>query len=147
MPQHLRSTSRRGLAVLGALAALLLLSACGDDDEADTSDTTAADSTEGGTDGGSDTSDAMGAVEGTEVTIAGYAFAPETLTAHTGDTVVWTNEDDFAHRVSSDTDAWEPSEDISTGGTFEVPFDEAGTYAYHCGIHNYMTGVIVVEDA
>jgi plastocyanin len=131
--------TRKLAVLLVALGAITLLAGCGDDDdESDATDTTA-----GGSSATSSTTAA--GTEGTEVTIAEYAFSPSPLTAHVGDTVTWTNQDDFDHKVSSDTDAWEPSEDIPKDGTFEVTFDEAGTYAYHCGIHNYMTGEIVVE--
>jgi len=147
----LRRRPRRhpGAAVLGVAVALVLLPACGDGDDAGTSDSTSPGPTPAAGAGSPTETTAVDGegTEGTAVTIAGYAFAPTPLVARTGDTVMWTNEDDFAHKVTSDDDAWTPSEEIASGGTFAVTLDEAGTYAYHCGIHNYMEGVVVVEDA
>jgi plastocyanin len=131
------------------MGAVVGLGACGDDDETSSTDTTGPTDTTGATEPDAAettaTTEPTG-VEGTEVSIEGYEFLPPTLNAKVGDTVVWTNLDDFAHRSTSDDDLWS-SEDIGADGTFEFTFEEAGTFAYHCGIHNYMQGSIVVEEA
>jgi len=132
------------------LVAPLVAVGCGDDDATDaaeTTGTTASSETTGTTgpaDGDATTTTAAAGVVGTAVDIADYAFAPTPLLASVGDTVTWTNQDDFAHTSTGDDDAWR-SGDIEPGATFEHTFDEAGTFTYHCSIHNFMVGEIVVE--
>jgi plastocyanin len=73
-----------------------------------------------------------------------YYFTPTPDTISVGSTLSFTFED-VAHQVTFDTPgapANLPSE-IST--TVGVAFPTAGTYDYHCAIHPYMTGVIVVH--
>jgi plastocyanin len=147
MASRISVANKRWLAVAALMTAVVGLGGCGDDDgDTATSDTTSAAATTDGTGDAGATTTGPAGVEGTEVTIEGYEFAPPTLVANVGDTVVWTNLDDFAHRSTSDDDLW-GSEDIEGDGTFEFTFEEAGTFAYHCGIHNYMKGSIVVEEA
>lgn len=77
------------------------------------------------------------------VTIAGFAFGPPTLDVAAGTTVTWTNEDGFAHTVTA-SDGSFASDDIRTGETFTVTFDEAGSFTYVCAIHPSMSGSVVV---
>ena len=108
-------------------------------------DTTAA-SDQGPDYGGSDDTadDGGGGGSATEPVIADFAFSPDPIEINAGDTVTWTNEDDFAHTVTADDDSFD-SDNIDGGGTFEQTFDEAGEFAYHCAIHNQMTGTVVVS--
>ena len=78
------------------------------------------------------------------VRIVDFAFAPQTLTVHAGAAVTWTNADAFAHSVRSNDGAFDEAQ-MDTGGTASVTFAKPGTYAYVCGIHNSMTGTVVVE--
>lgn len=81
------------------------------------------------------------------VEIRDYAFSPKTLTVPTGTTVTWIERDEDlagkgAHNVVGEAFASEPF--LAKGAAFTTTFAKAGTYAYHCGIHNYMTGTITV---
>jgi len=78
------------------------------------------------------------------VNIQNTAFAPATITVHVGDTVTWTNRDPFSHTSTSDTGAWD-SHVVTAGGSFSFTFASAGTFAYHCAIHTFMHGTIVVQ--
>ncbi len=80
-----------------------------------------------------------------KVEIRGFAFEPGTLTVKAGTTVTWTNLDSSTHTVDSDNGDW-ASGDLSINETYSKTFDEPGTYAYHCGIHPEMTGVIEVTQ-
>jgi len=74
-----------------------------------------------------------------------YDFEPATLTITVGTTVVWTNTSDAPHIVSSDSGPTLQSTTIkASSGTFSHTFAQAGTYSYHCTIHPYMKGTIVV---
>jgi plastocyanin len=144
-----------GIRLAGVLVLpALVLTSCSDDDgeEADTADTTssapgASDPETGNTTtsaAGTDGSTTTAAAGGDAVAIADYAFSPTPLTVAAGTTVTWTNADDFDHTTTADDGAWD-SGPLSTGDPFEHTFEEPGTFAYHCDIHNFMQAEIVVE--
>ncbi|MDQ6857015.1 MAG: cupredoxin domain-containing protein [Candidatus Dormibacteraeota bacterium] len=96
--------------------------------------------------GSSPTGAAAPAAGGNTVTIKGFAFGPTPLHVSTGTTVTWTNSDSTAHTTTADTSApqaWD-SGNLSPNTSYAVTFSKAGTYSYHCDIHNYMTGTITV---
>ena len=82
---------------------------------------------------------------GTAVDIAEFSFKPPSLTVSVGATVTWTNKDGFAHSVKPDKDSFPTSPNIDQGKTFSHTFTKAGTYPYICGIHNSMTGTVIVK--
>ena len=71
-------------------------------------------------------------------------FPPEISVSSEGNIVSWTNDDSIEHTVTSDDGAFD-SGPISTGDTFDNTFDSPGEFGYHCSIHPFMTGVIIVE--
>ena len=76
--------------------------------------------------------------------LAGFAFAPGTLTIQAGDSVTWTNDDSTAHTATGDGF---DTESIGPGQSSTISFASAGTYAYVCSIHPQMNGTVVVEAA
>jgi plastocyanin len=74
----------------------------------------------------------------------GITFTPGTLTVSAGTTVLWGNNDVTTHTVTSDAGAFN-SNNLNSGETFQVKFDNPGQYKYHCSIHPFMTGTIVVQ--
>lgn len=72
-----------------------------------------------------------------------YAFSPGSTTMPVGTTVTWTDRSDTAHTVTSDSGAFGSSV-LQPNQTFRFTFSKAGTFAYHCSIHSYMHGTIVV---
>jgi plastocyanin len=81
-----------------------------------------------------------------QVTIANTAFTPSTMTVGLGDTVTWTDlQQDVTHTVTSNQGFW-PEATLHLNDTFSPPgaFKNAGGYAYHCSIHQSMTGLIRV---
>jgi plastocyanin len=77
------------------------------------------------------------------VTISNFAFAPTTITVHKGTTVTWTNEDSVAHTVTGDNGG-PSSGDLGQGVTYSYTFNTVGSFPYHCAIHTYMKGTVVV---
>lgn len=75
-----------------------------------------------------------------------YAFEPATITIPKGAQVVWTNASDAPHSVTSDTNAFSTTSNLTTNQTFMKVFNTAGTYTYHCSIHPYMKGTITVTS-
>jgi plastocyanin len=92
----------------------------------------------GGGGGGGGGQAGAGAVE-----IADFAFAPDSSDVKVGDSVKWTNSDGATHTVTADDGAFD-SGNLAGGKSFSFTFDEAGTFAYHCNIHQSMTGTVVV---
>ncbi|MDD5569148.1 MAG: cupredoxin family copper-binding protein [Candidatus Pacebacteria bacterium] len=78
------------------------------------------------------------------VTISNFAFSPATLTVSVGTTVIWTNNDPAAHQIQSNSGLF-GSNLLGTGNAYSHAFTQAGTYPYHCAIHTYMTGTIIVQ--
>jgi plastocyanin len=77
------------------------------------------------------------------VRIAGFAFDPGSLRAEAGQSVTWTNQDDAPHTVTADDGAFD-SGNLAGGEEFSFTFDQAGTFAYHCNIHQSMKGTVTV---
>lgn len=69
--------------------------------------------------------------DGVQVRIGDFFFAPDTVTVTVGTVVRWTNDGAQQHRVASDNGLWESSL-LPRTWWFEVRFDSAGTYSYHC---------------
>ena len=87
-------------------------------------------------------SDATGSVA---VSISNYAFHPATITVVIGvnNTVTWTNNQAVSHTVTSDTSLF-GSGTLAQGDTYTHTFNQTGTYGYHCSIHTFMTGTVIV---
>jgi plastocyanin len=81
---------------------------------------------------------------GNSVSIANFTFTPGTLTVPAGTTVTWTNNDSATHRVASDTGVFN-SGDLPQNASFTFTFNNTGTFPYHCSIHTYMHGTIIVK--
>ena len=92
---------------------------------------------------------------GAVITIADYAFSPETTSVKSGTIVEWDNQGPSTHTVTSDSTLWTSATlgppgggggygGSTAGGTFRFTFTATGTFAYHCSIHSQMHGVVVV---
>lgn len=93
------------------------------------------------------------------VTIKGTAFVNGTLTIHAGDSVDWANADGpTPHSVTSDAgdpEAFDSSPNcrvgvplsqvcMVSGDHFTYTFKAAGTYGYHCKVHDTMKATVTV---
>lgn len=76
-----------------------------------------------------------------------YFFAATTVYVNVGDSVTWTNGTDVAHNVTSDSGSELASDSFGQDKTFDHAFSTGGTFAYHCTIHTYMTGRVIVLAA
>ncbi len=77
-------------------------------------------------------------------TAAPYSFQPVTMTVPRGASVTWRNEASAPHQIVSNTGVFSGPV-INSGQTYTYQFNQAGTYPYHCAIHTYMTGTIIVQ--
>jgi plastocyanin len=80
---------------------------------------------------------------GTGVTIKNFAFQPRTITVPVGMSITWTNQDSSIHTVTANDRSFN-SGNLTQGQRFSHAFSRPGTYAYHCDIHQYMTGSVIV---
>ena len=88
---------------------------------------------------------ATGSGETVTVEIGDFTYAPDPVRVHRCDQVVWHNAHDQAHTSSADADARWTTGNLEPGATSDpVPFDEAGTYAYHCALHPFMQAAVQV---
>ena len=70
-------------------------------------------------------------------------FAPRAINVMPGSIVSWTNEDMTPHTVTANNNLFDAGP-ISPGDTFENVFDTPGELGYHCSIHPWMTGRVMV---
>ena len=84
------------------------------------------------------------AQSGASVSIKNFSFNPSTITVVIGvnNTVTWTNNDGVTHTVTANDNSFGGS--LSPGNTFTHTFTTAGNFSYHCSIHNYMKGTVIV---
>ncbi|MEA2670976.1 MAG: hypothetical protein QOG45_1196 [Chloroflexota bacterium] len=89
------------------------------------------------------------------VTIKDFSFKPTETRVKVGDTVTWNNRESSSqtHTVIQDDGAWssdggranDPNAEIKPGSSFAHTFDKDDvTYGYHCRLHTYMTGKVIV---
>jgi plastocyanin len=79
-----------------------------------------------------------------QVRIAGFAFAPGTVSAQVGQRVTWAHQDPGAtHTVTADQGQFRSGE-LGQGDEFSHVFQAAGSFAYHCAVHPDMKGTVQV---
>jgi plastocyanin len=84
-----------------------------------------------------------GASAAKSVSIVNFAFKPGTLTVQRGARVAFTNTANTAHTATKGGSF--DTKRIAPGKTKTVQFNQKGTFAYHCKIHPFMKGKVVVE--
>ena len=81
-------------------------------------------------------------------------FDPDTLTVKKGDKITVTNKDTLPHTVTSGTGPTDPTSAkqfdtsiIEPGATADIETTNItpGDYPFHCSVHPYMTGKLVVQ--
>jgi plastocyanin len=80
----------------------------------------------------------------TKVSMAkSYRFDPKTIEIKTGDTVTWTNHDNFTHTVKVDG---QEDHKVGRGDSVSITFDKPGSYHYICTLHSKdMSGTVIVK--
>ena len=80
----------------------------------------------------------------TEVSMAkSYRFDPKVIEIEAGQTVTWTNDDNFTHTVQVDG---QEDHKVGRGDSVSIAFDAPGTYHYVCTLHEQdMDGEVIVE--
>src|SRR3954451_89768 len=88
-----------------------------------------------------------------EVSVGNFSFTPSTIHIQPGGTVSWrfagpdTNHSvtsDSGQTASFDSDPGDDSPLHAPGTTFSHSFPSQGRFTYHCKVHSFMTGTVVV---
>jgi plastocyanin len=89
-------------------------------------------------------SESGGPVATTDVRMAkSYVFEPSTIEIEAGQTVTWTNDDNFTHTVRVDG---QEDHQVERGESVSIAFDAPGTYHYVCTLHRQdMDGDVIVR--
>ena len=75
--------------------------------------------------------------------VKSYRFDPKVVEVQAGDTVTWTNEDNFTHTVEVDG---QEDHQVGRGESSSITFDKPGTYHYVCTLHSKdMDGEVIVQ--
>jgi len=77
--------------------------------------------------------------------IVGFKFQPNPQAVRVGDTVRWSNQDVSQHTATSDIDGIFDSPRLDQGASFDQQFTVAGHFKYHCAVHPFMHGEVVVS--
>lgn len=80
------------------------------------------------------------------VDVVDFAYQPQTITIHVGDTIQWNNADDVDHTATS-VDGAPAAFDVylAAGAWGSFTFVTPGTYDYFCIPHPTMTATVIVE--
>ena len=80
----------------------------------------------------------------TQVTMAkSYRFDPTAIVIEAGQSVTWTNEDNFTHTVQVDG---REDHKVERGESVSIAFEKPGTYHYVCTLHSRdMEGEVTVK--
>jgi plastocyanin len=77
------------------------------------------------------------------VAIKNSAYQPKTLTVKRGSRVTFANSDSVPHTATKGGSF--DTKRIAPGKSKAVQFNQRGTFAYHCKIHSFMRGKVIVE--
>ena len=72
------------------------------------------------------------------------SFVPQFISMPIKSMVSWTNDDSIQHTVTSDEEGMFDSGPIPPGRVWDNAFDSPGEFGYHCSIHPWMTGRVMV---
>jgi plastocyanin len=91
---------------------------------------------------------------GSGLTQSSRAFTPNSVTVVIGvnNTVTWTDNDNQMdangytpnHTVTANDNSF-TSQSLSYGDTYTYTFTTAGSFAYHCNVHSWMAGTVIVK--
>jgi plastocyanin len=78
------------------------------------------------------------------VNIKNFSFSPNPITVKAGAPIAVVNDDNVTHTFTANGGAFGTG-DIGSSHRDRVTVGRAGTYAYHCEIHPFMTGTVRVS--
>jgi plastocyanin len=88
---------------------------------------------------------AVAAANSHSISIKDQKFDPTSVDAKVGDTIVFTNNDDRDHSVSS-SDGTIKSDNLRPGATYSVKLTKSGKITFNCTYHPREKGTITVSE-
>jgi|SRR6187397_2302942 plastocyanin len=79
------------------------------------------------------------------IKIDNFAFSPATLAVAGGAGAVVTNDDSVAHTLTADDGHSFDTGSIDSGSSSTMTAPKPGRYPFHCSIHPFMHGTLVVR--
>jgi plastocyanin len=79
------------------------------------------------------------------VTISNFKFAPASVTVSKGTRVTVANHDTTAHTATADDGHSFDTGNIDPNQSATITLSKSGTYKFHCNIHPFMHGTLVVR--
>lgn len=89
----------------------------------------------------------VGAEEAGDCLTPNQCYNPDNAAVTTGDTVIWTNNDDIVHTSTGTGTVFWDSENIEPGETFSMVMTVPGTHDYRCSIHPWQVGQLTVTGS
>jgi len=93
-------------------------------------------------------------VNGAGTTTSSKGFSPNSVTVVIGvnNTVTWTDNDNTMdangylpdHTVTANDNSF-TSQPLNPGDTYTYTFTTPGTFPYHCNVHSWMSGTVIVK--
>ena len=77
------------------------------------------------------------------IEIKNMSFNPNNISVASGSVITVTNNDSTNHTITANDGSF--NHPVSAGQSVTFTIDNPGTYDYHCSIHTYMTGTILVQ--
>ena len=90
-------------------------------------------------------SQAASGASSTAVKISNFKFSPASDTVKQGARVTVTNQDSTAHTATADDGHSFDTGTLADGASQTISVSKPGSYAYHCSIHPFMHGTLVVK--
>ena len=87
---------------------------------------------------------AQSAASPNTVNIKNFSFSPNPITVRAGAPIIVVNDDNVTHTFTANDGAFDTG-DVGVNHRDRVTLGRAGTYAYHCEIHSFMTGTVRVS--
>ena len=79
------------------------------------------------------------------VNIKNFSFSPNPITVRAGAPITVVNDDNVTHTFTANGGAFDTG-DLGSDHRDRVTVQRAGTYAFHCEIHTFMTGTLRVSQ-
>jgi plastocyanin len=78
------------------------------------------------------------------ITIHNFMYQPNPAHVKVGEVITVTNTDGTNHSLTADNGAFTTG--VFSSGSKTLIINKPGTYTFHCQIHNFMTGTIIVSS-